>query len=134
MQASDMRRSFHLRLLPIQIQPHQVLNVEIIQQGYGDQAIYQQNMMSLGADVELPEICDAQDVTIAVLEGNGNLTVNDELVKLEPGMFVFIPANTVHRLQTQSLAGISKRSHLIFLLNRYKPDHSIDESAWVINL
>lgn len=154
-QASNVRRSFHLQLLPIQIEPHQVLNVEIVQHGYGDRAIYQQNMMSLGADVQLPEICDAQDVTIAVLEGNGTLSVNGELVALEPGMVVFIPANTAHRLQTQPLvdnskqpltsiskrplAGISRRSQLIFLLNRCRPDHSApdysaDETAWIVNL
>ncbi len=65
--------------------------------------------MSLGADVQLPAIRDAQDVTIAVLDGCGNLTVNDETVALEPGMFVFIPADTFHTLQTQS--------RLVFLLN-----------------
>ncbi|MGV0023439.1 cupin domain-containing protein [Phormidesmis priestleyi] len=133
MQASDMRRSFHLQLSPIQIQPHQVLNVEIVQHGYGDQAIYQQSMMSLGADVQLPEICDAQAVTIAVLKGNGDLTVNDELVALEPGMFVFIPANTSYQLQTRPLAGNSTRS-LIFLLSRCRPDVTIDASPWIINL
>ncbi|NJR48450.1 MAG: cupin domain-containing protein [Leptolyngbyaceae cyanobacterium CSU_1_3] len=125
-QFADMRRSFHLQLLPIQIQPRQVLNVEIVQHSYGEQAIYQQNIMSLGTDVQMPEICDAQDVTIAVLEGNGNLIVNDELVALEPGIFVFIPANTCHTLQTQS--------QLIFLLSRCSPGLAIDESSWVINL
>lgn len=133
-QTSDMRRSFHLQLLPIQVQPHQVLNVEIIQHGYGDQVIYQQNMMSLGADVQLLEVCDAQDVTIAVLEGWGDLTVDDQLVALEPGMFVFIPANTAHRIQTPPLAGNTKRPRLIFLLNRCRPDIKIDESPWIINL
>ncbi|NDJ17365.1 cupin domain-containing protein [Myxacorys almedinensis] len=125
-QTADRRRSFYLQLLPAQIQPHQVLNLEIVHHGYGDQALYQQSIMSLGTDVQLPEICDAQDITIAVIEGNGTLTVNDEIVTLEPGVFVFIPANTYHMLQTQS--------QLIFLLNRCRPDPDIGESSWIINL
>ncbi|MCY7274309.1 MAG: cupin domain-containing protein [Phormidesmis sp. CAN_BIN44] len=125
-QAADIRRPFHLQLLPMQSQPHQILNVEIVQHGDGDQALYQQNLMSLGADVQLPEICDAKDITIAVLEGNGSLIIQEETVTLEPGMFVFIPANTSHTLQT--------RSSLVFLLNRCMPNRDTHDLPWVINL
>ncbi|GAP94743.1 cupin domain-containing protein [Leptolyngbya sp. NIES-2104] len=121
MQASTIRRSFHLQLLPIEIQAHQVLNVEIVQHSDG----YQQNLMSLGAEVQLPELCEAQDVSIAVLEGTGNLVINDEQVQLEPGMFVFIPAMTHHTLKADS--------KLIFFLNRCHPDPML-ASPWIINL
>ena len=123
-QAADLRRPFHLQLLPMQSQPHQILNVEIVQ--HGDQSLYQQNLMSLGADVQLPEMCDAKDITIAVLEGNGNLIIQEETVTLEPGIFVFIPANISHSLQT--------RSRLVFLLNRCMPDRDTHDLPWVINL
>lgn len=125
-QAADLRRPFHLQLLPMQSQPNQVLNVEIVQHGDGDRALYQQNLMSLGSDVQLPEICDAKDITIAILEGTGNLIIQEETVMLEPGVFVFIPANISHRLQTQA--------RLVFLLNRCMPDRDIHDSPWVINL
>lgn len=125
-QAADLRRPFHLQLLPMQSQPHQILNVEIVQHGDGDQTLYQQNLMSLGADVQLPEICDARDITIAVLEGTGSLIIQAETVTLEPGLFVFIPANISHRLET--------RSRLVFLLNRCMPDRDTTDLPWVINL
>lgn len=125
MQASTIRRSFHLQLLPIEIQPHQVLNVEIVQHSDGARSIYQQNLMSLGAEVQLPEVCDAQDVSIAVLEGTGNLLINDEQIPLEPGMFVFIPAKTHHTLRADT--------KLVFFLHRCTPDPMI-AAPWLINL
>ncbi len=125
-QAMNMHRAFHLQLLPIEALPHRVINLEIVQHSYGRKTLYQQNLMSLGAEVELLEICDATDVTLTVLEGQGSLTLHEEVVILEPGMFVFIPAQTPHTLRTQA--------SLVFLLIRCEPDPFASESAWVINL
>lgn len=124
-QTTNVHRAFHLQLLPLKAASGQVINFEIVEYTHGTQTLYQQNLMSLGAETELPEICDGT-VTIAVLEGEGSLSLNDDVVSLEPGRFVFIPANMPHRLQTQT--------SLIFLLSRCEPDPGIDESAWVINL
>lgn len=85
-----------------------------------------QNLMSLGADTELPELCDEKDVTIAVLEGCGNLTLNQETIPLEPGRFIFIPAQMPHTLRTQT--------SLIFLLSRCESDSGLPETAWAITL
>lgn len=123
-QAMNMHRAFHLQLLPMEVLPRQVFNLEILQHSYGQQTLYQQ-LMSLGANVELPEICDATDVTLTVLEGEGTLTLNQEVVTLEPGMFVFIPAHMLYTLRTQT--------SLIFLLIRCEPEPTASESAWVVN-
>lgn len=113
-QAMNMHRAFHLQLLPIEALPHQAINLEIVQHSYAQQTIYQQNLMSLGTEVELLEICDAKDVTLTVLEGQGSLALHEEVLTLEPGMFVFIPAQTPHTLRTQA--------SLIFLLIRCEPE------------
>lgn len=123
-QAMNMHRAFHLQLLPIEASPHQAINLEIVQHSYGQQTLYEQNLISLGAEVELPEICDAKDVTLTVLEGQGSLILHEEVVILAPGTFVFIPAYTPHTLRTQT--------NLISLLIRCEPDPVADESAWLV--
>lgn len=123
-QAMNMHRAFHLQLLPIEASPHQAINLEIVQHSYGQKALYQQNLMILGAEVELPAICD-EDVTLTVLEGQGSLTLDEEVVILTPGTFVFVPASTPHTLRTQA--------NLIFLLIRCEPDLAAGDLAWVIS-
>lgn len=82
--------------------------------------------MSLRAEVELPELCDSKDVTIAVLEGQGSLTLHGEVVTLEPGMLVYIPAYIRHILRASA--------YLVLMLNRYEPDSDTSESVWIFNL
>lgn len=84
------------------------------------------NLMSLGADTKLLELCDEQDVMITVLEGHGNLTLNQEITPLEPGRFIFIPAQMPHTLQTQT--------SLVFLLSRCESNSGLPETAWAITL
>lgn len=123
---ADLNRAFHLQLLPIKASPQRAINFEIVEYSYGQHMLLQQNLMSLGAETELPEICDAKDVTIAVLEGQGSLLLNEEVIPLEPGRFVFIPAEMPHTVRTQT--------SLVFLLSRCESDSGISESAWMINL
>lgn len=85
-----------------------------------------QNLMTLGADTELSEICDQKDVTIAVLEGEGQLKLNQEIIPLEPEQLVFIPALLPHTIQAQT--------NLTVLLSRCEPDPSSSDSAWLITL
>jgi nitric oxide dioxygenase len=65
-------------------------------------------------------------VTIAVLEGQGKLTLNQEIIPLEPGRFIFIPAQMSHTLQTQT--------SLVFLLSRCEPNSGLPATAWAITL
>lgn len=125
-QTTAMHRSFHLQLLPLKADAQQVINFEIVEYTHGHQTLYQQNLMSLGAETELPEICDEKDVTIAVLEGHGNLTLNQEIIPLEPGRFIFIPAQMSHTLRTQT--------SLVFLLSRCESNSGLPETAWAITL
>lgn len=91
---------------------------------HGQQILYQ--LMSLGAETQLPEICDDKDVTIAVLEGQGSLTLNQEIIPLEPGRLIFIPAQMTHTLQTQT--------SLFFLLSRCESNSGLPDKAWSITL
>lgn len=117
-----IKMCFHL-LLPIEASPRQLSNLEIVQHSYGQQTLYQQ-LMSLEAEVEIPKICDAKDVPLTVLQGQGSFTLHEEVVILAPGTFVFIPADIPHVLRTQT--------NLIFLLSRCEPDPVADTSAWLV--
>ena len=125
-QTTAIARPFHLQLLLFNPAPEQVINFEIVEYSHGQQTLYQQNLKSLGAKTELLKICDAKDVTIAVLEGYGSLTLNQEIVPLEPGRFIFIPAQMSHTLQTQT--------SLVFLLSRCESNFGLPEKAWAITL
>ncbi len=125
-QTTAIDRPFHLQLLLFNPASEQVINFEIVEYTHGQQTLYQQNLMSLGAKTELLEICDEKDVTIAVLEGYGSLTLNQEIVPLEPGGFIFIPAQMSYTLQTQT--------SLVFLLSRCESNLGLPEKAWAITL
>jgi len=125
-QITAIHRPFHLQLLPLNASSGQVINFEIVEYTSGQQTLYQQNLMSLGAETQLPEICEEKDVTIAVLEGHGTLTLNQEIVPLEPGRFIFIPAQMSHTLRTQT--------SLVFLLSRCESNSGLPEKAWAITL
>lgn len=125
-QTTAIHQPFHLQLLPLNAASQQVINVEIVEYTHGQQTLYQQNLMSLGAETELPEICDGKDVTIAVLEGQGSLTLNEEIIPLEPGRFIFIPAQIPHTLRTCT--------RLVFLLCRCESDPGLPETAWALTL
>ena len=125
-QTTAMHRSFHLQLLPLKAAAQQLINFEIVEYTHAHQTLFQQNLMSLGADIELPELCNEKDVTITVLEGCGNLTLNQETIPLEPGRFIFIPAQMPHILRAQT--------SLIFLLSRCESDSGLPETAWAITL
>lgn len=125
-QTTAMHRSFHLQLLPIKAANQQVINVELVEYVHEQQTLYQQNLMSLGASTELSAVFDNKDVTIAILEGYGNLILNEESVPLEPGRFIFIPAELPHTLQAHT--------SLVFLLSQCESHSDLPETAWTITL
>ena len=86
---------------------------------------YSQKLMSLGKNSEIPDLDNSQDVTIAVLEGLGNLAVGDRTVTLQPGVFVFVPAGIPRTLKAETTLNL--------LLINTEADPDMSESAWLIN-
>ncbi|HAT12641.1 MAG TPA: hypothetical protein DCS91_02655 [Microcoleaceae bacterium UBA11344] len=86
---------------------------------------YSQKLMSLGKNSEIPDLDHSQDVTIAVLEGLGNLAVGDRTVTLQPGVFVFIPAGIPRTLKAETTLNL--------LLINCEADPDMSESAWLMN-
>ncbi|MEG4319725.1 MULTISPECIES: cupin domain-containing protein [unclassified Microcoleus] len=84
-----------------------------------------QKLMSLGQNSEIPDLDRSKDVTIAVLEGVGTLTVCDRTVTLTPGVFVFVPAGIPRTLKVQTTLNL--------LLIDCEADPDMSESAWLMN-
>lgn len=83
--------------------------------GLSNQAIWQDqqcqyNLFCLAAQAKIPEHTSPQNATVQVIAGTGSLTLEGNTISLEPGVFVFMPANAPH-----ALAAIS---NLAFVLTR----------------
>lgn len=62
-------------------------------------------LVCLSAGTQMPEHTAARNVSVTVIEGRGILTLAGQAVPLEPGVFVYMPANTPHALEaTENLA------------------------------
>lgn len=62
-------------------------------------------LICLSSGTQMPEHTTARNVSITVIEGRGILTLAGQEVALEPGVFVYMPANTPHALHaTENLA------------------------------
>lgn len=61
----------------------------------------QYTLFCLAAETEISEHTSTRNATVHVLEGRGILTLNEEDILLEPGIFVFMPANAPHALKAQ---------------------------------
>ena len=84
-----------------------------------------QKLMSLDKNSEIPDLDNSKDVTLAVLEGGGTLTVCDRTVTLKPGVFVFVPAGIPRTLKVQTTLNL--------LLIDCEADPDMSESAWLMN-
>ena len=62
----------------------------------------QYSLFCLAADTEISEHTSTRNATVQVIEGSGSLVLNGETISLEPGMFIFMPANAPHSLQASS--------------------------------
>lgn len=89
------------------------------------QAPYSQKLMNLSTNSEIPDLDNSQDVTIAILEGLGNLAVGDRTVTLQPGVFVFIPAGIPRTLKVETILNL--------LVINCEADPDLSESAWLMN-
>jgi len=55
-------------------------------------------LVCLSAGTQMPEHTAPRNVSVTVIEGRGILTLAGHDVALEPGVFVYMPANTPHAL------------------------------------
>ena len=62
----------------------------------------QYSLFCLAANTEISEHTATRNATIHAIEGTGILTLNGETIPLEPGVFVFMPANAPHALEAKS--------------------------------
>lgn len=65
-----------------------------------DQAC-QYTLFCLAASTEISEHTSTRNATINVIEGQGLLTLLGQDIALEPGVFVFMPANAPHALKSE---------------------------------
>jgi quercetin dioxygenase-like cupin family protein len=56
------------------------------------------SLMCLTAGTTIPEHAALRPVSITVIEGWGSLTLEGQEIALEPGVFVYIPAQVQHAL------------------------------------
>jgi mannose-6-phosphate isomerase-like protein (cupin superfamily) len=115
-----------LEALPKGIYPDSAIPLENALSSMDNSSFCCQCLMPLKNSDDFPEVCDVRDVAIAVLEGEGRLSLQGEEVSLKAGKFVFIPANTPHRLQSTA--------NLILFLSSYEADSSTESTAWIFDL
>ena len=65
-----------------------------------DQAC-QYTLLCLAPNTEIAEHKSTRNATVNVIEGRGVLTLSGQDIVLEPGVFVFIPANAPHSLRSE---------------------------------
>ncbi|NEP83970.1 MAG: cupin domain-containing protein [Okeania sp. SIO3C4] len=70
----------------------------------------QYSLFCLAAQTEITEHTSTRNATIYVIEGNGSLTLNGKAIPLEPGQFIFMPANAPH-----ALSAVSNLSFILIL-------------------
>jgi quercetin dioxygenase-like cupin family protein len=61
----------------------------------------QYTLFCLAATTEISEHTSARNATVHVIEGRGILTLSGQDIALEPGVFVFMPANAPHALKAE---------------------------------
>lgn len=61
----------------------------------------QYTLFCLAATTEISEHISTRNATINVIEGRGLLTLSGQVIALEPGIFVFMPANSPHALKAE---------------------------------
>jgi quercetin dioxygenase-like cupin family protein len=59
-------------------------------------------LMSLAASASIAEHTNPRNATVNVIEGQGVMTLEDEEIILELGVFAFIPANVRHSLKAMT--------------------------------
>ena len=61
----------------------------------------QYTLFCLASGTEISEHTSTRNATVHVLQGRGILTLEGREITLEPGIFVFMPANAPHALKAE---------------------------------
>jgi nitric oxide dioxygenase len=61
----------------------------------------QYTLFCLAKGTEIEEHTSTHNAVVTVIEGQGSLTLEDREIALNPGVFVFMPANAPHALQAE---------------------------------
>lgn len=61
----------------------------------------QYTLFCLAAGTDISEHTSSRNATVLGVEGKGTLTMAGEVIPLETGVFVFMPAHTPHALQAE---------------------------------
>lgn len=61
----------------------------------------QYTLFCLAAGTDISEHTSTRNAMVHVIEGRGILTLEGQDIRLEPGVFVFMPANAPHALQAE---------------------------------
>lgn len=56
-------------------------------------------LMTLVANMHIADHTSPRNATVNVIEGRGVLTLDGEDIVLQPGVFIFLPANAHHALE-----------------------------------
>ncbi|NDJ19847.1 cupin domain-containing protein [Myxacorys almedinensis] len=60
----------------------------------------QHSLMCLAAGTTIAEHTSPRNVTLTIVAGQGTLTLEGREIRLQPGVFILMPANAPHALQT----------------------------------
>ena len=71
-------------------------------------------ILSLGKDAEVPTHSGTGDTIVNAIEGEGYITIDNEIFELKSGESILIPANSPHSLKT-------KENENVFDSNIYSP-------------
>jgi len=74
----------------------------------------QYTLFCLAAQTDIAEHTSTRNAVVSVIEGQGTLTLAGQDIILEPGVFVFMPANAPHALTAET--------NLAFLLTLSDPE------------
>ncbi|MBD2308241.1 cupin domain-containing protein [Chroococcidiopsis sp. FACHB-1243] len=94
-------------LLPLRSSSTQLrANIEYPQAGVLSKVLVkdsccQYTLFCLAAGTEISEHTSTRNATVNVLDGKGILTLERQDIVLEPGVFVFMPANAPHALTAE---------------------------------
>lgn len=73
----------------------------------------QYTLFCLAAETEISEHTATRNATVNVIAGQGTLTLAGKQIRLEPGVFIWMPAHAPHALQAET--------NLAFLLTLSEP-------------
>ncbi|MBD1807433.1 cupin domain-containing protein [Microcoleus sp. FACHB-SPT15] len=62
----------------------------------------QYTLFCLAAGTDIAEHTSTRNAVVQVIEGQGTLTLEGQDINLEPGVFVFMPANAPHALKAEA--------------------------------